>query len=183
MRISPAFAETMTTARRKRKHSCSAAIGAVAALTVYGCLIVTLIVGPPLPRAAAGEHVVMDWHSGLAIDGYDPVGFFTEGRPVAGSDDYELRYGGAVWRFANLGNRAAFAADPDVYMPQYGGYDPVGIARGLAVAGNPNVWLIIGEKLFLFYSDDRREKFAAHPNRVTDAADRQWPAVARTLTP
>ncbi len=106
--------------------------------------------------------------------------FFTEGKPVAGSDDYELRYGGVVWRFANLGNRAAFAASPDVYMPQYGGYDPIGIARGIAVAGNPNVWLIVGEKLFLFYSDDRREKFAADPNRVTGSADRQWPAVSRS---
>jgi hypothetical protein len=183
MRINPAFAETMTTARRKRKLYCSAISRAVAAVTVYAALIVTVIVDPPIARAAAGAHVVMDWHSGLAIDGYDPVAFFTEAKPVAGSDDYELRYGGAVWRFANLGNRAAFAANPDVYMPQYGGYDPIGIARGIAVAGNPNVWLILGEKLFLFYSDDRREKFAANPNRVTGSADRQWPAVLRTLMP
>ena len=46
-----------------------------------------------------------------------------------------------------------------------------------------HAWLIIGQKLFLFYSDDRREKFAANPNRVTGPADHQWPAVARTLTP
>ena len=50
---------------------------------------------------------------------------------------------------------------PDVYMPQYGGYDPLGVAHGIAVAGNPNVWLIADEKLFLFYDDDRRDKFAA----------------------
>ena len=72
-----------------------------------------------------------------------------------------MRYGGAVWRFCNVGNRAAFAARPDVYMPQYGGYDPLGVARGVAVAGNPNVWLIAGERLFLFYDRSRREKFAA----------------------
>ena len=70
-----------------------------------------------------------------------------------------MRYGGAIWRFANIGNRAAFAARPDIYMPQYGGYDPLGVARGLAVAGNPNVWLIAGEKLFLFYDGARRDKF------------------------
>lgn len=182
MRISLAFAETMTTARRKRKRYRAAGLGPVAAFAVYGGLAVASIVGPPMPRAVAGEHVVVDWHTGLAIDGYDPVAFFTEGRPAAGIDDYQLRYGGVVWRFANLGNRAAFAANPDVYMPQYGGYDPIGIARGIAVAGNPNVWLIVGEKLFLFYSDDRREKFAADPNRVTGSADRQWPAVVRALT-
>ena len=73
---------------------------------------------------------MVDWHTGLAIDGYDPVAFFTDGKPVQGSADLELRYGGVVWRFTNVGNRAAFAAAPNVYMPQYGGYDPVGVARG-----------------------------------------------------
>ena len=68
-------------------------------------------------------------------------------------------------------------------MPQYGGYDPLGIARGVAVAGNPNVWLIAGEKLFLFYDDDRRNKFAADPDRVVGPADRKWPAVLRRLIP
>ena len=58
-------------------------------------------------------------------------------QPVAGSANFELRYGGAVWRFRNVGNRDAFAAQPDVYMPQFGGYDPIGVARGVAVAGNP----------------------------------------------
>ena len=183
MRISLAFAETMTRERRKRKQYGTRAIGAVAALALHGGAALALFAGPFVPWASASAQVVMDWHTGLAIDGYDPVAFFTEGKPVAGSGDYEMRYGGVAWRFANLGNRAAFAANPEVYMPQYGGYDPIGIARGIAVAGNPNVWLIIGERLFLFYSDDRREKFAANPNRVIGPADRQWPTVLRTLTP
>ena len=182
MRINPAFAETMTTARRKRKQYRNAAVGTLAVLAVYGSLTVPRVVGSLLPSAVAGEQAVVDWHTGLAIDGYDPVAFFTEGKPVPGDGDYELRYGGVVWRFANLGNRAAFAANPDVYMPQYGGYDPIGIAGGIAVAGNPNVWLIVGEKLFLFYSDDRREKFVANPGRVISPADRQWPDLLRRLT-
>ena len=61
-----------------------------------------------------------------------------------------MRYAGAVWRFSNVGNREAFAARPDVYMPQFGGYDPVGVARGVAVAGNPLVWLIIGRTALSF---------------------------------
>ncbi len=126
---------------------------------------------------------MVDWHSGLAIDGYDPVAFFTEGKPVAGSADFELRYVNVIWRFSNPGNRAAFAAAPDVYMPQYGGYDPLGVARGLAVAGNPNVWMITGRRLFLFYDNARRQKFARDPGRVTDSADRKWPEVERALTP
>ncbi|MFZ0606096.1 MAG: YHS domain-containing (seleno)protein [Xanthobacteraceae bacterium] len=169
----------MTTARPKRKQYRGAA-GACAGLAVLSGLFFTLAAGVPMAPAAAGRFVV-NWHTGLAIDGYDPVAFFTDGKPVAGSDDYELHYGGVVWRFANIGNRAAFAASPDVYMPQYGGYDPIGMAQGIAVPGNPNTWLIIGERLFFFYNDDRREKFAANPDRVTTPADRAWPAVAGRL--
>ena len=78
-----------------------------------------------------------DWHTGLAIDGYDPVAFYTDGKPVPGSPDIELSYAGAIWRFSNTGNRYEFATRPDVYMPQFGGYDPIGVSRGVAVAREP----------------------------------------------
>jgi hypothetical protein len=169
----------MTTARRKRKQYCAAA--SACAGFAFG-LVLVLASGLLWTPAFAGQPFVVDWHTGLAIYGYDPVAFFTEARPVAGSDNCEYHYGGVVWRFANIGNRAAFAASPNVYMPQYGGYDPIGVAQGIAVPGNPNVWLVIGQRLFLFYNDDRREKFAANPDRVIGPADRGWPAIASRLT-
>jgi hypothetical protein len=170
----------MTTARQKR--NCFR-LAICCGLAAYAALVFVLAAAPPTSRASAGERIVVDWHTGLAIDGYDPVAYFTEGKPVPGSADLELRYANVIWRFSNIGNRAAFAATPDIYMPQYGGYDPVGVARGLAVAGNPNVWMIAGERLFLFYDTARRQKFASDPNRVTGPADRKWPEVQRTLTP
>jgi hypothetical protein len=136
--------------------------------------------GPPA-RAAISDAVMVDWHTGLAIGGYDPVAFYTDGKPVVGSADLELRYAGVVWRFSNVGNREAFAAHPDIYMPQFGGYDPLGVARGVAVAGNPNVWLIDGERLFLFYDSARLMAFAADKERLADTAERKWPAVRRAL--
>ena len=142
-----------------------------------------LSAGPSGPRAAATQTIVVDWHTGLAIGGYDPVAFYTEGKPVPGSADFELRYGGAIWRFSNIGNRAEFAARPDVYMPRFGGYDPLGVAHGVAVAGNPNVWLISGERLYLFYDRARLETFTADAERLTAAAERKWPDVLRTLSP
>ena len=150
---------------------------------VVPAILVGLIVATPTFRAAATEQIVVDWHTGLAISGYDPVAFFTDGKPTVGSADFELRYGGATWRFANIGNREAFAARPDVYMPKYGGYDPLGVARSVAVAGNPTVWIIVGQRLFLFYDDGRRGKFTADPVRVIDSADRKWPDLRHTLTP
>jgi hypothetical protein len=172
----------MTTARRKRKQY-RAIIAAGAVLLAYAGLLFVIAAAPPIARAAAAERIVVDWHTGLAIDGYDPVAFFTDGKPTEGSPDFELRYDNVVWRFANIGDRAAFAASPDVYMPQYGGYDPLGIAHGVAVAGNPTVWLIVGEKLFLFYDDNRRNKFAADPLRIVGPADRKWPSMLRKLIP
>jgi len=131
---------------------------------------------------ATTERIVVDRFTGLAIGGYDPVAFYTDGKPILGGPDLEYSYGGAVWRFANIGNREAFASRPDVYMPQFGGYDPLGVAHGVALAGNPLLWLISGGRLFLFYDNKRLAAFTADPERISGAADRKWPEVARTLS-
>jgi hypothetical protein len=166
----------MTAARQERKLP-GARIAALA------WILLALPTYSPPSRAAATERIVVDWHTGLAIEGYDPVAFYTDGKPVLGNPGLELFYGGAVWRFCNVGNRAAFAARPDVYAPQFGGYDPLGVARGVAVAGNPTVWLITAGRLFLFYDRDRLESFAANANRIMATAERKWPDVLRTLAP
>ncbi len=166
----------MTAARQKRKRLCGG-------LAAFAAVLLALSAGPSAAIAATTEWVVTDWNSGLAIDGYDPVAFFTDGRPVPGSADFEFRYGGAIWRFRNVGNRAAFAAKPEIYMPQFGGYDPLGVTHGVAVAGNPNVWLITGERLYLFYDRARLEKFATDAGRLAADAARKWPDVQRALTP
>jgi hypothetical protein len=145
-------------------------------------LLASPIISPP-SWAATTERIVVDWHTGLAIGGYDPVAFYTDGKPVLGSASVELQYGGAIWRFSNAGNREAFAARPDVYMPQFGGYDPIGVSHGVAVAGNPSLWLIVGGRLFLFYDRRRQELFAANPERLVAEAERKWPDVLSTLSP
>src|SRR5579862_9088408 len=114
----------MTAPRRKQKRNRARAVLAAA------CLAASSLAAAFGAHAGLTERIVVDWHTGLAISGYDPVAFFTDGKPVPGRAELELRYSGVVWRFDNIGNRAAFTERPDVYMPQYGGYDPVGIARG-----------------------------------------------------
>ena len=87
---------------------------------------------------------MVDRHTGLAIYGFDPVAYFTERQADAsGRATSSYRHAGAVWRFRNEGNRGAFAADPEVYMPRFGGYDPVGVARGVATPGDPRVWVVV----------------------------------------
>ena len=157
--------------------------GFAAGLAALAGVLMAPLAGPPASVAATTERIVADWHTGLAIGGYDPVAFFTDGKSLPGSADFEFRYGGVVWRFCNVGNRDAFAAQPDVYMPKFGGYDPIGVTRGVAVAGNPNVWLITGERLYLFYDRGRLEKFVTDADRLSAEAERKWPDVKRALSP
>jgi hypothetical protein len=133
--------------------------------------------------AATTEHVVVDRNSGLAIHGFDPIAYFTDGAPSVGRGEFEFRHAGAVWRFRNPGNLAAFAADPDVYMPRFGGYDPVGISRGLAAAGDPRIFLIAGERLYLFQTPENKGVFSGDTERFVTAADEVWPSVLHTLSP
>jgi hypothetical protein len=137
----------------------------------------------PPGGAATTEYVVIDRHTGLAIGGFDPVSYFVDGVPRLGRAEFELRHAGAVWRFRNEGNRAAFAAHPKAYSPRFGGYDPLGVARGVALAGNPLMWSITDERLYLFYSLENRAVFTADAARTVAAADQQWPAVQFTLSP
>jgi len=166
----------MAVARHARKAAFRRA-GAAAAL-------VALILAPAPPLVAATtEQVVVDRNSGLAIHGFDPIAYFTEGAASLGKGEFEYRHAGAVWRFRNPGNLAAFAADPDVYMPRFGGYDPVGVSRGLAVAGDPRIWMIAGERLYLFQTPENRAVFSVDSERFLAAADEVWPTVLRTLSP
>lgn len=132
-------------------------------------------------QAATTERVVVDRYTGLAIDGFDPVAYFTDHEARMGDGDYEASAHGAIWRFCNSSNMAAFVANPDIYGPQFGGYDPVAIARGVPVQGNPLVWLVSGQRLFLFAREESREAFAADPERYLKPARQQWPAVQATL--
>jgi hypothetical protein len=134
-------------------------------------------------RAATTEQVVTDRNTGLAISGFDPVAYFIDGAPIPGKDEFEHAFAGAVWRFRNEGNRGAFMIDPEVYMPRYGGYDPVGVARGVAVPGDPRLWLMRGERLYLFNTPEARDAFAGDVERLAAIADSKWIEVQRTLSP
>ena len=131
--------------------------------------------------ATTTERVVVNRFSGLAIEGYDPVAYFVLGQPVKGLPDFEASQAGAVWRFHNEGNRASFVAHPEVYGPQFGGYDPTDIARGVVVAGNPRFFLVTGERLYLFSLEANRDAFAGDPEHFLAPARLRWPQLVETL--
>jgi hypothetical protein len=100
---------------------------------------------------------------------------------LVGEPGFEASEAGAIWRFRNEGNRAFFLANPEIYGPQFGGYDPTDVARGVAVAGNPRFWLVAGRRLFLFDRAESRDAFAADPARFAREAGRRWPGLKETL--
>jgi hypothetical protein len=166
----------MTPVRRQRKANLMKLQAGLAAL-----MITAGLAWPRAAVAATTERIITDRHTGLAMDGYDPVAYFSEGTATPGLPDFEHRFSGVVWRFRNQGDLTAFIQDPDVYMPAFGGYDPVAIARGVAVSGNPTVWLVAGDRLFLFYSLEYRDAFAADPARALADAEARWPEVSSAL--
>lgn len=87
-----------------------------------------------------------------AIRGYDPVAYFTEGRAVAGASGIQHEWNGAIWRFASVANRDAFARDPQRYAPQYGGYCAYGTASGYKVSTEPDAFAVRDGKLYLNYN-------------------------------
>ncbi len=142
---------------------------------------VGLMLGVPAINAAAGEGdkgvygevAVMSGFSGdVAIRGYDPVAYFTDGKAVQGSEAYSYKWLGATWRFASDAHRRLFATSPISYAPQYGGACAEGVANygGVAVDTDPESWRIIDGKLYL--SGDARFQ-----DRTLDvaAAERNWP--------
>lgn len=133
--------------------------------------------------AATTEVIVADHQTGLAISGFDPVAYFADRTPRMGSGDHELRYAGVTWRFRNVGNRTAFADHPEIYMPRFGGYDPMAVGRGASVAGHPELWVVFEDRLYLFFSPAARAAFVADPLPAIENAERLWPSVLRELVP
>jgi hypothetical protein len=163
----------------QRQESCSPEPG----LAVFALLLAVFVLfGFNRPsHGSTTERIVVNRFSGLAIEGFDPVAYFTDALPVRGRPDFEASASGAVWRFHNGGNRDAFAAHPEIYGPQFGGYDPIDVARGVALAGNPHFFVVVERRLYLFGREESRSAFAADPARFLKDAQARWPELQKTL--
>jgi len=128
-------------------------------------------------RAGWSETPQVYAEDGIAIDGTDPVAYFTEGRPVAGSSAHEVMWQGATWRFSSEENRAAFDADPEAYAPQYGGWCAWAVAEGYTASTVPNAWKIVDQKLYLNFSRGVQRRWERDIPGNIARAEANWPAV------
>jgi len=142
---------------------------------LFAALIgVSLIAAAP---AQAGAEKTFQSFLGTAINGYDPVAYFTEGKPVEGSSDHAYKWNGAEWHFASAENLATFKSDPEKYAPQYGGYCAYAVSEGYTAKTEPDAWKIVDGKLYLNYNKDVQEKWAQDISGRIANADKNWPTV------
>jgi YHS domain-containing protein len=127
--------------------------------------------------ALADDPVYTGTFSSLAVSGYDPVAYFTDGKPIEGSSAFEYEWKGAAWRFASAENLAAFEADPEKYAPQYGGYCAWAVSQGYTASADPDVWRIVDGKLYLNYSRAVQQKWERDIPGNISKADANWPKV------
>ncbi len=132
--------------------------------------------------AALVTTIVADPLTGVAIDGYDPVSYFTGSEPQQGTPDFEYEWGGVPWYFVSAANRDAFARTPEVYAPQYGGHCLMALSRGYLSDGKPRLYAIEALKLYFFYSTANREAFLLSRSDALDKAATAWPGLAAELS-
>ena len=134
-------------------------------------------------EAGAGEKLLAIDSNHIAIKGYDTVAYFTDGKAVKGSSQFEYVYDDARWRFANAAHREMFVADPVRYMPQYGAYCSACIATKWCPAGfpdhpgDPEAWTIVNGKLYMFGGKKVIDGWRANSAENIRQASAHWTAI------
>jgi enamine deaminase RidA (YjgF/YER057c/UK114 family) len=142
--------------------------------------LVGLLLAMPLSSTARGEE------PRLSIGGYDPVAYFTDGRPVPGKAEFEHLWHRLRWRFASSEHRDLFIKDPERYAPQYDGYCAMG-AGGIDTAHkdtvDPEAWAIVDGKLYLAHNKHWLQVWRENSTEHIRQADRDWATVKNLPAP
>jgi len=138
-------------------------------ITLYQIMLLSV-------NANAGEFFE---RNNLAIDGYDPVAYFTEMKPVKGSPEFRSDFKGSTFQFVSAAHRDAFAADPPKFAPQYGGFCAYGTAKGQKATIDPAAFTVVHDKLYLNYSESVRSRWLSDVPGYIEKADANWPEVQK----
>lgn len=136
--------------------------------------IFLFLIGASISFAQKGEIFVTDKG---AINGYDAVAYFTEGKPVIGLEKLAYEWRGETWHFASEKNLDLFKEAPEKYAPQYGGYCAFGMSRGYKAKTDPAAWTVVDGKLYLNYNTDVKSDWVKNQKEFIEKADKNWPTV------
>jgi hypothetical protein len=140
-------------------------------------VLLLIVAAPAYSQAPAGKTLVNVNDKGIALQGYDPVAFFSAGRPTKGDPSITARHAGATYWFATSENKAAFEAAPDRYAPAFGGFCAYGASNGYTAPVEIGTWQIVDGRLLLNYNQSIRKKFDADRAAYLQKADANWPGI------
>ena len=115
----------------------------------------------------------------VAIQGYDTVSYFVDGKPAKGNPDFEFEWQGAEWRFASAAHRDLFSKQPESYAPRFGGFCAGAIADGIFVRPDPEAWAIVDGKLYLNGSKEGLVDWQHDPPANIAKAQERWDALSQ----
>jgi YHS domain-containing protein len=140
---------------------------------IQSLLLIPLLIVPG-SLVFAFEEINVSYFGGVALDGYDAVSYFTESKAVEGDKNYAVNWKGATWLFSNNANRQRFVANPEAFIPQYGGYCSNQMSLGNLSDIDVEVWRIIDNKLYLFGHDAGLVRWATETDHRISDANRHW---------
>jgi YHS domain-containing protein len=144
------------------------------------CLLSLFVAGAAL---ADSPIAAVNTEHGLAIKGYDPVSYFTTGKPTPGLAQFSTTYKGATYRFVSAENRDQFIAAPEKFVPQYGGYCAYAISLNKIADIDPDQWAIVNNKLYLNNGFLAQTLWSVDKSGNIVKGDRNWPLIPKLGNP
>lgn len=110
----------------------------------------------------------------IAVNGYDVVAYFTDSNAIKGTEEHTVSWKDAKWLFASAEHASLFKANPEKYVPQYGGYCAFGCSRGYKAKTDPDAWTIVNGKLYLNYNAAVKNTWSRDMENYIKKSDAAW---------
>ena len=119
----------------------------------------------------------MDLTNGIAVNGYDVVSYFADGKPVKGINQFAFNWNNATWYFSSKAHLDSFKTNPDKYAPQFGGYCAYGVSENHKASTSADAWTIVNDKLYLNYNTDVMAKWRQDISNRINITNKNWPSL------
>ncbi|MES3517313.1 MAG: YHS domain-containing (seleno)protein [Natronomonas sp.] len=147
-------------------------------------------IDPDAPHVVEGPEGLFSargrWNTdldGVVIHGYDLVAYFEAERPVEGSPAHEQEYDGVTFRFASERNRDVFAADPESYLPEFGGYCSLGVGNGYKDGMHPEAFDIFDGDLYFNLTPSIHQGWLRNHEERIETAEKNWAEIKESTDP
>jgi hypothetical protein len=144
-------------------------------VAVIAVLVVTFATVKKVSPAGWGWWGTTNVSSGVSLKGHDAVAYFETGSTVAGVDEFSYEWADAIWHFSSQENRDKFAATPDKFAPQFGGFCAFAMSKGFTADSSPDAWHVENGRLYVFADQNVRDDWVAQlPDGSLAASEQIW---------